>query len=194
MSGIRTISLRSVSETVFFPRPYRSRFFFSGLFKFFFQPPNILPTSSSLRATSSQCLLEILAQQIKDDDVIWLLNEIIESFYTKDKIDIGLPLGNLTSQLLVNIYMNEFDHFLKRELKITYCVRYVDDFVMLHENKNYLENVLPEISNFLKTRLKLSLYPHKVFIQTLSSGMDFLGWVHFPHHRIPRTSTKKKDT
>jgi len=103
-----------------------------------------------------------------------------------------LPLGNLTSQLLVNIYMNEFDHFLKRELKITHCVRYADDFVIVHENKNYLENLLPEISKFLETRLKLSLHPDKVFIKTLASGVDFLGWIHFPHHRILRTSTKRR--
>ncbi|OGU52710.1 MAG: hypothetical protein A2006_13505 [Ignavibacteria bacterium GWC2_35_8] len=103
-----------------------------------------------------------------------------------------MPLGNLTSQLLVNIYMNEFDHFLKRELKITHCVRYADDFVIVHENKNYLENLLPEISKFLETRLKLSLHPDKVFIKTLASGVDFLGWIHFPHHRILRTSTKRR--
>jgi len=88
--------------------------------------------------------------------------------------------------------MNEFDHFLKRELKITHCVRYADDFVIVHENKNYLENLLPEISKFLETRLKLSLHPDKVFIKTLASGVDFLGWIHFPHHRILRTSTKRR--
>jgi retron-type reverse transcriptase len=137
-------------------------------------------------------LINILRRRVGDESVIWLLGEIINSFHTKDKPDIGLPLGNLTSQLLVNIYMNEFDHFLKRELKITYCVRYADDFVILHENKEYLENLLPKISNFLETRLKLSLHPDKVFIQTLASGVDFLGWIHFPHHRIPRTSTKRR--
>ena len=137
-------------------------------------------------------LLNILSRQINNDNVIWLLNEVVNSFYTKDKIGIGLPLGNLTNQLLVNIYMNEFDHFLKRKLKVAYCVRYADDFVIIHENKKYLENLLPKISNFLETRLKLSLHPDKVFIQTLASGVDFLGWVHFPHHRVPRTSTKRR--
>ena len=139
-----------------------------------------------------EILLKILSRRINDDGAIWLLNKIIGSFHTKGKISIGLPLGNLTSQLLVNIYMNEFDHFLKRKLKVAYCVRYADDFVIVHENKNYLENLLPEISKFLETRLKLSLHPDKVFIKTLASGVDFLGWIHFPHHRILRTSTKRR--
>lgn len=88
--------------------------------------------------------------------------------------------------------MNEFDQFAKRKLKAKYYVRYADDFVILHENKKYLENVIQEISDFLKTRLKLSLNPSKIFIKTFSSGVDFLGWVNFPHHRVLRTTTKKR--
>ena len=118
--------------------------------------------------------------------------QVIDSFYAKDKIGIGLPLGNLTSQLLVNIYMNEFDHFLKRELKVKCYLRYADDFVILHENKVYLESILLKISEFLETKLKLSLHPDKVFIKTFASGVDFLGWVHFANHRILRTSTKRR--
>ncbi|HWW42900.1 reverse transcriptase/maturase family protein [Pedobacter sp.] len=137
-------------------------------------------------------LINILKRQIEDEDVIWLLTRIIQSFHTKEKSKAGLPLGNLTSQLLVNVYMNEFDHYLKRELKIKYCARYADDFVILHESKKYLETILPKISVFLQSRLKLSLHPNKVFIKTLASGIDFLGWIHFPHHRIPRTSTKRR--
>jgi RNA-directed DNA polymerase len=137
-------------------------------------------------------LEDILKLRMGDEDVIRLFREIVSSFNTKDKHGVGLPLGNLTSQLLVNIYMNEFDHFLKRDLKIEYCVRYADDFVILHKDKKYLESILPKISTFLETRLKLSLHPDKVFIKTFASGVDFLGWVHFPHHRVPRTSTKKR--
>lgn len=144
-------------------------------------------------ATIDHAMLEgILKRQIGDEDAIRLLCEVIRSFSTPGKPGAGLPLGNLTSQLLVNIYMNEFDHFLKRELKIAYCIRYADDFIILHENKNRLEHLLPKISAFLETRLKLSLHPNKIFIKTLASGVDFLGWVHFPHHRIPRTSTKRR--
>jgi len=139
-----------------------------------------------------ETLKNILQQYIKDIDILWLLFNVIDSFHTKDNYGVGLPLGNLTSQLLVNIYMNEFDQFLKRTLKICYCVRYADDFVVVHENRWYLESVLFKISAFLKTRLKLSLHPEKVFIKTFASGIDFLGWVHFPHHRVLRTVTKRR--
>jgi hypothetical protein len=88
--------------------------------------------------------------------------------------------------------MNEFDHFIKRDLKVAYYIRYADDFVVLHEDKEYLERVLSEMSEFLQMRLKLSLHPDKVFIRTLASGVDFLGWIHFPRHRILRTSTKRR--
>lgn len=137
-------------------------------------------------------LIDILKTRISDSDVVWLLSEVIESFHTENRHGVGLPLGNVTSQLLVNVYMNEFDNFLKRELKIKYCARYADDFVILHENRNYLQAVLPRISKFLESRLILSLHPDKVFIKTLASGVDFLGWVHFPHHRVPRASTKRR--
>lgn len=139
-----------------------------------------------------QILGDILKKHIKSERAILLLSKVIGSFHTKDRPDIGLPLGNLTSQLLVNIYMNKFDHFLKREMKVSYCVRYADDFVILHESREYLRNLLPKISEFLEKRLRLSLHPEKVFIKTLASGIDFLGWVHFPHHRILRTSTKRR--
>jgi retron-type reverse transcriptase len=140
----------------------------------------------------------IVANSICDKDIIWLIKEIIDSFETKNSIHAmteikkGLPLGNLTSQLLVNVYMNEFDQFMKRELKVKYYIRYADDFVILSENKNHLENLLPKIGDFLEKELKLQLHPNKVFIKTLASGVDFLGWVHFPYHRVLRTSTKRK--
>jgi len=107
-----------------------------------------------------------------------------------EKGKIGLPLGNLTSQLLVNVYMNEFDQFVKRELRARYYIRYADDFVILHEDKLFLEKLIPQIAEFLEKRLKLSLHPDKVFIKTFASGVDFLGWVHFARHRVLRTATK----
>ena len=139
-----------------------------------------------------QRLKNILERYIQDSNVIWLLEQVIDSFHTGKKAGIGLPLGNLTSQLLVNIYMNEFDQFLKRTLKIKYCIRYADDFVIFHKNKLYLANLIPQISEYLKQELKLSLNPGKLFIKTLASGVDFLGWVNFPNHRVLRTSTKQR--
>ena len=137
-------------------------------------------------------LSEILSKRIKDENTVLLLEKIIESFHTENKLGTGLPLGNLTSQLLVNIYMNEFDHFIKRELKTRYYIRYADDFVIIHQDKKYLEDILPKISVFLEKKLKLHLHPDKVSIKTFASGIDFLGWVHFPHYRIVRTSTKRR--
>jgi retron-type reverse transcriptase len=139
-----------------------------------------------------QILKNILAKHIADEDVSWLLAQVIESFGAKGKIGVGLPLGNLTSQLFVNIYMNEFDQFMKRILKVKYYIRYADDFVILHKNRFYLENLIPRIGKFLDGRLALSLHPEKFFVRTFSSGVDFLGWVNFPHHRVLRTSTKKR--
>lgn len=137
-------------------------------------------------------LLDILRRKIPNENVIWLLEKIIDSFHSENKPGIGLPLGNLTSQLLVNIYMNEFDHFIKRDLKIACYIRYADDFVIFHESEKYLKNTLPIISSFLENHLKLSLHPDKVFIRTIASGLDFLGWVNFPHHQILRTATKRR--
>lgn len=131
-------------------------------------------------------LLDILGKHLKDSDVIWLLKKVVDSF------PIGLPLGNLTSQLLVNIYMNEFDQFVKRTLKVKYYIRYADDFVIFHESRPFLEDLISRISQFLKEQLRLSLNLNKVDLKTLESGVDFLGWVHFPDHRILRTATKKR--
>jgi RNA-directed DNA polymerase len=88
--------------------------------------------------------------------------------------------------------MNEFDQFVKHELKAQYYIRYADDFVLLSEDKKWLETMLPLVADFLEQRLKLSLHPDKVFIKTLASGVDFLGWVHFPDRSIVRTVTKRR--
>lgn len=137
-------------------------------------------------------LKRILSKNIVDQDILWLLNQIIDSFETKNLLNIGLPLGNLTSQLLVNVYMNEFDCFVKRELRFKYYIRYADDFVFLSGNKLELQDIIPKISTFLSKKLKLKMHPNKVFIKKFSSGVDFLGWVHFSDHRIVRTSTRRR--
>ena len=135
-------------------------------------------------------LLGILEKHILDRDILHLLSEIIGSFHTeKGK---GLPLGNLTSQLLVNVYMNEFDQFMKHQVKVKYYIRYADDFVIFSKDKKYLKIVLLQMHAFLQLRLQLNLHPNKVFIKTLASGVDFLGWIHFVHHRVLRTVTKKR--
>lgn len=131
-------------------------------------------------------LIEILKKHITDNNINNLLKEVIKSFNP------GLPLGNLTSQLFVNVYMNEFDQYIKHNLKVKYYIRYADDFVILNLNKNYLENLIRLIKEFLLINLKLKLHPNKVFIKTLASGVDFLGWVHSLDHRVLRTATRRR--
>ncbi|MGD1008262.1 MAG: reverse transcriptase/maturase family protein [Ignavibacteriaceae bacterium] len=87
----------------------------------------------------------------------------------------GLPIGNLTSQLFGNIYLNYLDHFIKKELRITYYGRYVDDFVLIHPDKKYLLECRLKIRNYLKNRLMLTLHPKKFYLQHYSKGIQFLG-------------------
>ncbi len=135
-------------------------------------------------------LLNILNEYIVDKDIISLLSKIISSF--KVKTERGLPLGNLTSQLFVNIYMNKFDQFVKHRIKARYYIRYADDFAFLSDNKAALEKYLQLTDEFLRNELKLTLHPKKIKIETINSGVDFLGWVNFPHHAILRTKTKRR--
>ncbi len=143
-------------------------------------------------------LLSILAERITDQSLLDLLSRIIRSFEAlpgkayPERSRGGLPLGNLTSQLFANIYMNELDQFVKRFLHAPFYIRYADDFVFLSHDKERLISFLPLIKLFLQERLKLTLHPSKVFLQTVASGTDFLGWVHFPRHRVPRRTTKRR--
>jgi len=136
-------------------------------------------------------LLDTVGRYITDPNVIWLIGRVTESFHSTARGK-GVPLGNLTSQLLVNVYMNTFDHFMKHTLKAKYYIRYADDFVMMSRGKDSLLDILPKMSAFLEEKLMLKLHPDKVFIKTFASGVDFLGWVHFPNHRVLRTATKKR--
>ena len=179
----------------------------------------------------TRILLGLLREWIVDEDIQWLLGEVVGSFssdfslychpglppapfrgairagdpgsmgsglprprglglaMTEKK---GLPLGNLTSQLFANVYLNEFDQFVKHELGAKWYIRYADDFVILSREKEWLETILSRIEDFLRERLRLELHPDKVFLSTLASGVDFLGWVHFPDHRVLRTVTKRR--
>lgn len=135
-------------------------------------------------------LLEIFKEYIADQVIINLLAKIISSFAVRPSK--GLPLGNLTSQLFVNIYMNKFDQFVKHKIKAKYYIRYADDFVFLSNSQTILEKYLLSADEFLRNKLKLELHPNKVFVKTVASGIDFLGWINFPHHAILRTKTKRR--
>jgi RNA-directed DNA polymerase len=152
-----------------------------------------------------EILIGILGKYIVDENIMWLLGNVIESFTSPaptpsqsppraggEDLENGLPLGNLTSQLFVNVYMNEFDQFVKHRLKAKGYIRYSDDFVIFSEDKERLENIIAPIKIFLQEKLGLELHPEKVFIKTLASGVDFLGIVNFPDHRVLRPTTKRR--
>ncbi|MFA5318047.1 MAG: reverse transcriptase/maturase family protein [Patescibacteria group bacterium] len=136
-------------------------------------------------------LINILREYISDQHIIKLLTKIINSF-SSSRTGIGLPLGNLTSQLLVNIYMNEFDQFVKHKLKAKYYIRYADDFVILSADEQWLKRQIRTVQTFLYKELKLEIHPNKIFIKTFASGVDFLGMVNFADHRVLRTKTKNR--
>ncbi len=138
-----------------------------------------------------RALLSIVERYVTDAHIVALIKNVVESF-NSGVLGKGLPLGNLTSQLFVNIYMNEFDQYAKHTLKAKHYVRYADDFVFLSQDREWLVSLLPRIATYLSEKLALELHPNKVSIQTFSSGIDFLGWVHFSDHHVLRTVTKRK--
>ena len=87
----------------------------------------------------------------------------------------GLPIGNLTSQLFGNVYLNDFDHFVKNQLRCNYYGRYVDDFVIVHEEKEYLKGIIPVMEKYLRDELFLELHRKKIYLQHCSRGVPFLG-------------------
>ena len=81
---------------------------------------------------------------------------------------VGLPIGNLTSQLFANVYLHELDKFVKHTLKIRHYGRYMDDFVLIHTDKAYLQSCIQRISSFLSEKLHLTLHPNKIYLQHCS--------------------------
>lgn len=136
-------------------------------------------------------LLSLIQRKISDADVLWLLKNIVNSFQ-KTSPKCGIPLGNLTSQLFSNVYLNPLDHFVKRTQKERYYIRYADDFVILSRDRGYLENIISTIRQYIVNILRLELHPDKVIIRKWSQGIDFLGYIVFPCYTILRTKTKKR--
>ncbi len=136
-----------------------------------------------------EILLKIISKKIKDEKVLWLIEKIVtaNNFCREREInEKGMPLGNLTSQFFANIYLNELDYFVKKKLWAKHYIRYVDDFVILHESKEQLEEWKEEIDNFLKEELKLELHRDKSKVILLSSGIDFVGFRNFYYFRLLR--------
>jgi hypothetical protein len=97
----------------------------------------------------------------------------------------GLPIGNLTSQFFANVYMNDFDNFIKRELKVKYYIRYVDDFVLFDTSKERLKGLYQEIKRYLWQNLKLELRADTK-LKSHKDGLDFLGYIIRPNYILTR--------
>ena len=102
---------------------------------------------------------------------------------------VGIPIGDVMNQLCSNIYLNTFDQWVKRELKIRHYVRYVDDGKMLHQDREYLEECRERADEFLRENLRLSLHPNKTVITNLRETVYFLGAAIKPYRRYARNDT-----
>jgi len=128
-------------------------------------------------------LLKIISlKKIKDEKTMELMKEVIESF------DKGIPIGNLTSQIFANIYLNELDRFVKYGLKPTAYLRYGDDFILFKKDFEKLESFQEKTKQFLEKNLKLKLHPKNNLIFPVKSGIKILGVKIYPNGRklIPR--------
>jgi len=141
-------------------------------------------------------LKQKLRHRIKDPGVLWLFDTIIDSapdagpgetFAGDDLVELmhrrlGLPIGNLTSQFLGNLYLDDLDHHLKETLRVPAYLRYVDDLILLDDNKSRLWDLRMEIDRFLAGE-RLRLHPHKIQVLPTGLGLDVLGYRVLPGHR-----------
>jgi hypothetical protein len=122
----------------------------------------------------------------KKEDYVWLpKNKSL--FFAKPFC--WLPIWNLTSQLFSNIYLKDFDKYIKNELQIKYYGRYVDDFFIIHKDKKYLLSLIKNITNYLHTNLELTLHPNKIYLQHYSKWVLFLGVFVKPYRTYIRKRT-----
>ncbi|SHK14295.1 reverse transcriptase/maturase family protein [Tepidibacter formicigenes] len=152
-------------------------------------------------------LIEILKRKIKDKQLIELLCTIINCEEMKFGLpagvnpdmcpederlsEVGMPIGNLTSQMFANLYLNELDNYAKHGLRLHYYIRYMDDVIILHPDKKYLAEVKNEIETFLNEKLNLQLN-NKTAIRPCSMGIDFVGFRIWATHRKLKKKTAKK--
>jgi len=138
-------------------------------------------------------LFKLIERRVKDKDILWLIKEVINSFAQLGVGPLtGIPLGNLTSQIFANIYLNELDQFIKHKLNVRYYIRYADDFLFLDQDKQHLLHCFETVKYFLQDKLDLEIHPQKISIRKLSWGIDFCGYVVLPHYILPRTRTKRR--
>ena len=128
-------------------------------------------------------LFSVIKKKIKNERILKVIRETINSHW--DSIEYknlfeyrktGIPIGNLTSQLFANVYLNELDQFVKHKLKVRHYIRYMDDFLFLGKDKKELWKIKRAVEHFLAYKLKLSLHPKKVIDFPIKNGIDFLGY------------------
>nr|UVY03876.1 MAG: MatK/TrnK amino terminal region [Bacteriophage sp.] len=123
----------------------------------------------------------------KDADLLWLLDEIIDS----TPGDKGIPIGNYLSQWSGNFYLSSFDHWIKEVKGIKHYFRYMDDIVILHESKEYLHQLRKEIDAYFQIELKLTIKENWQVFPTYKRGIDFVGYRSFLNYTLLRKSTCK---
>lgn len=131
-----------------------------------------------------EVLKQLLRRKIKDTDLLWLLDGIIDSAE-------GLPIGNYLSQYFANFYLTYFDHWLKEELRLKYYFRYADDMVILSDSKEDLHQVLDKIRRYLSENQKLQVKENYQIFPVDARGIDFVGYVSFHTHTLLRKSIKQ---
>lgn len=149
-------------------------------------------------------LINILHRIIADKDLLWLLEIIIRTerskfgvqlgdhYFEKERMSgIGMPIGNLTSQMFANLYLNELDQYIKHKLKVRHYARYMDDMIVLHPDKKYLWQLKDKINTFIEENLHLTLN-NKTSIDTVNQGIDFCGYRIWPTHKKLRKKTALK--
>lgn len=144
---------------------------------------------------SHAILKQQLTNHIHDPNIREVLMQIIDSFQHDIRSGIGpvgLPIGNITSQILSNVYLHPFDLFVKHELKHAHYIRYCDDWIMVSSNRESLYALIKPIQTWMWSQLKLTLHPKKVTIRKMSEGIDFLGYITFPKYRLLRSATRRR--
>ena len=133
-------------------------------------------------------LKQMLRRKIKDRDVLDLLDKIIDSLPGEK----GIPIGNYTSQYFANFYLTYFDHFIKEALKIKKFYRYMDDMILLSDNKESLHKNLAEIRKYLRDNLKLEIKKNYQIFPVSKRGIDFVGYRFFKKHILLRKNICKR--
>lgn len=141
-----------------------------------------------------QILKQLIAKRVQDQRLLALIGIVIDSFTSAAATEraVGLPLGNVTSQLFANIYLHELDDFVKQTLREKHYLRYCDDFVLVAPQRGQLEALIQPIETFLQERLRLTLHPKKIILRELRQGIDYLGYILFLKHRLLRTRTRRR--